>query len=199
MYVVTVDQRRSRRERDRVPDLVARFTDTPLVRPFDRTAGDEVQAVSDDPAVVVDVVVDLVAMGGWSVGVGVGPVEQPLPRVTRAGRGPAFEAARDAVTRAKRAPGNVSVAGGDPVRAADAAAVLALLAIVVGRRSEEGHQAVARIREGASQSEIADELGISKQAVSQRLSVAEWQAERDGRIAAVHLVAACDASEEDPR
>lgn len=199
MYVLTVDQRRSRRDRDRVPELVERFADVPLLRGFDRTAGDEVQAVADDPAVVVDVVLDLVALGGWSVGVGVGAVEQPLPSVTRAGRGRAFEAARDAVTRAKRAPGNVSVAGGDPARSADAAAVLALLAILVARRSEEGHQAVARIRAGASQSDIADELGISKQAVSQRLSVAEWQAERDGRVAAVHLVAAADSAAGGPR
>lgn len=199
MYVLTVDQRRSRRDRDRVPDLVTRFSDAPLVRGFDRTAGDEVQGVADDPGVVVDVVLDLVALGGWSVGVGVGSVELPLPEVTRAGRGPAFEAARDAVTRAKRSPGNVSVSGGDPARSADAAAVLALLAIVVARRSDEGHQAVARVRAGASQSAIADELGISKQAVSQRLSVADWQAERDGRIAAVHLLAAADAAGGGPR
>ena len=199
MYVLTVDQRRSRRDRDRVPELVARFSDASLVRGFDRTAGDEVQAVADDPGVVVDVVLDLVALGGWSIGVGVGPVELPLPQVTRAGRGPAFEAARDAVTRAKRSPGNVCVSGGDAARSADAAAVLALLAIVVARRSDEGHQAVARIRAGASQSEIADELGISKQAVSQRLSVADWQAERDGRIAAVHLVAAADTTAGAPR
>ncbi|GAA2048980.1 hypothetical protein GCM10009722_02160 [Williamsia deligens] len=192
---MTVDQRRSRRERDRVPDLVARFTQTPLLRPFDRTAGDEVQAVTDDPEVVVDVVMELVALGGWSVGVGVGAVEEPLPMVTRAGRGPAFEAARTAVTRAKRAPGNVSLAGGDPSRAADASAVLALLAIVVARRSPEGHEAVALVRSGVSQSDIAEQLGISKQAVSQRLSVAEWQAERDGRAAAVHLVAAVERAE----
>ncbi|MCP2195258.1 Winged helix-turn-helix DNA-binding [Williamsia deligens] len=178
-----------------MPDLVARFTQTPLLRPFDRTAGDEVQAVTDDPEVVVDVVMELVALGGWSVGVGVGAVEEPLPMVTRAGRGPAFEAARTAVTRAKRAPGNVSLAGGDPSRAADASAVLALLAIVVARRSPEGHEAVALVRSGVSQSDIAEQLGISKQAVSQRLSVAEWQAERDGRAAAVHLVAAVERAE----
>ena len=94
---MTVDQRRSRRDIDRVEDLLSDL-DYALLRPFERTAGDEVQAVTDKPDVVVDVALDLLARGHWSVGIGIGPVQRPLPASTRAGRGPAFEAAREAVT-----------------------------------------------------------------------------------------------------
>ncbi|MGW6229337.1 hypothetical protein ACWFQT_19715, partial [Cellulosimicrobium cellulans] len=59
MFVLTVDQRGSTGHRDRVPEVLARLegllADRPgLVVPFDRTVGDEVQGVLDDPATVVD-------------------------------------------------------------------------------------------------------------------------------------------------
>ncbi|OOL27282.1 membrane associated protein, partial [Rhodococcus rhodochrous] len=69
MFVLTVDQRGSRRDVDRVADLLTELRDAELLRPFERTAGDEVQAVADDPAVVVDLALDLVRRGCWSVGI----------------------------------------------------------------------------------------------------------------------------------
>ncbi len=101
MYVLTVDQRGSRTDADRVAGLLKSMDRIQAVRPFERTAGDEVQAVLADPVVVVDIALQLVRQRCWSVGVGVGPVEQPLPASTRAGRGPAFEHARTAVGRAR--------------------------------------------------------------------------------------------------
>lgn len=181
MFVLTVDQRNSRRDIDRVADLLTELQDVPLVRPFDRTAGDEVQAVADDPALVVDLVLDLLRRERWSIGVGIGPVETPLPEQTRAGRGPAFEHARTAVERAKNAPGQVAAEGDDTEATADVDAALTLLATVVLRRTDQGHEAVDLARQGLSQARIAERLGISKQAVSQRLATAGWQAELAGR------------------
>jgi len=181
MFVLTVDQRGSRRDVDRVEDLLMALDDLPLVRRFDRTAGDEVQAVADDPALVVDLVLELLRREHWSIGVGIGAVETPLPEQTRAGRGRAFEHARTAVERAKNAPGQVAAEGDDTAATADVDAALTLLATVVLRRSEQGHQAIALAREGLSQARIAEHLGISKQAVSQRLATAGWQAELAGR------------------
>ncbi|MGU3433168.1 hypothetical protein ACNHUS_09120 [Actinomycetes bacterium M1A6_2h] len=192
MFVLTVDQRRSRRDVDRVPDLLDRYASHSLSRRFERTAGDEVQAVSDDPDLVVDIALDLVDDGSWSVGIGAGVTEQPLPDITRAGRGAAFEAARDAVNRAKNAPGAIAVAGPDEDTAADAQAVLTLLAVLITRRSDEGRSAVATMRTAASQAGAATELGITRQAMSQRLAVAGWQAELSGRTAAVRLLARAD-------
>ncbi|UYP20851.1 hypothetical protein OED52_10185 [Rhodococcus sp. Z13] len=192
MFVLTVDQRDSRRDVDRVADLLTDLRDAPLLRPFERTAGDEIQAVTDDPVVVVDLVLDLLRREHWSIGVGVGPVEHPLPEQTRAGRGRAFEHARSAVERAKNAPGRVAVDGADSDAAGDADAALTLLATLVLRRSAQGHEAVDLAREGLSQAGIAERLGISRQAVSQRLTTAAWQAEVAGRELARRLLERAD-------
>ncbi|MFC9516918.1 hypothetical protein ACFTSD_14400 [Nocardiaceae bacterium NPDC056970] len=192
MFVLTVDQRGSRRDIDRVGPLLDDLASCPLLRPFERTAGDEVQAVADDADIVVDLALELVRREHWSVGIGVGEVEEPLPKQTRAGRGPAFEAARDAVERAKRAPSGVAVEAADPQAAADADAALTLLALLVSRRTSQGHAAVDLARRGLTQAESATELGISKQAVSQRLIAAGWHAEVAGRQLAARLLGRAD-------
>ncbi|PTR27614.1 hypothetical protein C8K36_104237 [Rhodococcus sp. OK519] len=192
MFVLTVDQRGSRRDIDRVGPLLEDLARHPLLRPFERTAGDEVQAVAADADTVVDLVLELVRREHWSIGVGVGTVEEPLPAQTRAGRGPAFEAARDAVERAKKTPAGVAVEGADPQAAADADAALTLLALLVSRRTPQGHAAVALARGGLTQAESATELGISKQAVSQRLIAAGWHAEVAGRQLAARLLGRAD-------
>lgn len=189
MFVLTVDQRRSRRDADRVPELLDALASTPVVRAFERTAGDEVQGVLDDPEVVVDTVLTLVRSACWSTGVGMGTVVQPLPASTRAGRGPAFERARDAVEAAKASPSHLRVVGTDPVGAQHAGAVLDLLALVIARRSDEGWAAVELVRGGASQTAVAATLGITKQAVSQRLRATAWGTEVAGRATAAVLLA----------
>lgn len=192
MFVLTVDQRGSRSDIDRVQDLVESSLADKLVRPFQRTAGDEMQAVADDPHAVVNTALDLVERGHWSIGIGIGPVEHPLPTETRAGRGRAFETARTAVDRAKNMPGRIAVEGHDEDTAADAEAALTLVAVLIARRSEEGREAIARMRDGMTQTETARALGISKQAVSQRLSTAAWQAETSGRRLAERLLHTAD-------
>ncbi|HYH26522.1 MAG TPA: hypothetical protein VD834_14335, partial [Blastococcus sp.] len=97
-FVLTVDQRASRRGPDRVADALALLdAGVPTLLPFERTAGDEFQGVLDDPDAVVDVAMRLVRMGGWSIGIGAGAVQTPLPSSTRAATGPAFLCARRAV------------------------------------------------------------------------------------------------------
>lgn len=171
MFVMTVDQKASRRGPDRVGHLLDHFRDVEAVRGFDRTAGDEAQAVFDDPELVVDVALQLVRDGHWSIGIGCGAVEQPLPAAARAGRGQAFILARDAVNRAKQTSGRVAVAGVGPA-AEEADALLALLADVVQRRSEPGWQALDLTRQGLTQTQVAERLGVTKQAISARLRTA---------------------------
>lgn len=192
MFVLTIDQRRSRRDIDRVDAVLEVLADCATVRPFERTAGDEIQGVVAAPDVVVEVAIALIEDGHWSVGIGVGPVDVPLPAVTRAGRGVAFEAARAAVTRAKSTAGGVAIEGPRPA-ADDAETVLALLAFVVSRRTEEGRAAVELMRLGSTQAVVADRLGISKQAVSQRLSVAGWGVETKARDLAARLLGEADS------
>ncbi|MDV6273672.1 hypothetical protein R3Q06_09185 [Rhodococcus erythropolis] len=193
MFVLTVDQRGSRRDVDRVGEILGALSSYQLLRPFERTAGDEIQAVTDDPALLVLVGLELIRREHWSVGIGIGPVEQPLPRQTRAGRGPAFESARVAVERAKRAPAKIAVeqAPADRSRnelAADVDAAFTLLGTIVTRQTKDGREAITLMDSGLTQVSAATQLGITKQAMSKRLLTAGWHAELAGRRLAERLL-----------
>jgi hypothetical protein len=189
-FVLTVDQRGSRRSPDRVAGVLERLNaSVPALLAFERTAGDEFQGVLAEPGPTVDVVLELVRLGGWSIGVGAGPVQTPLPPSTRAGAGPAFLSARRAVDAAKQRPVRLAVRGLVPVDAGDAQATLTALAVVVERRSEQAWEAIALVDSGLTQAEAATRLGISRQAVGQRLAAGLWELERDLRPTAARLLA----------
>lgn len=189
-YVLTVDQKASRRNPDRVGDALRELNDAvPALLAFERTAGDEFQGVLTEPGQVVDVVLRLVRAGDWSIGVGAGPVQTPLPPTTRAGAGPAFLSARRAVEAAKQRSSRLAVRGAEPADAEDAQAVLSALAVVVDRRSEQAWEAIGLVGSGRTQAEAATVLGISRQAVGQRLAAGLWDLERDLRPAAARLLA----------
>jgi hypothetical protein len=188
-YVLTVDQKASRRGPDRVDAVLRELNDTvPAMLAFERTAGDEFQGVLGEPDLVVDVVLRLVRAGGWSIGVGAGPVQTPLPASTRAGAGPAFLSARRAVDAAKQRPSRLAVRGAVPPDAGDAQAVLSALAVLVDRRSEQAWEAIALVEGGRTQAEAAGALGISRQAVGQRLAAGLWDLERELRPTAGRLL-----------
>src|SRR5882757_10610353 len=100
---------------DLVPELLTTLNRRPrrtgLLRKFERTAGDEFQGVLWEARATIDVIVHLLRADSWYVGLGVGEVDQPLPRSTRAGSGEAFLFAREAVNRAKSSPHHVNVVG----------------------------------------------------------------------------------------
>lgn len=191
LLVLTIDQRGSRRDIDRVDELLHHLEAASPVRAFERTAGDEVQGVFDDPLAAATTTLDIAETfpGGWSIGIGIGSTEQPLPQQTRAGRGQAFELARDAVTRAKSLRHGVAVSGPDEDAARDAQTALTLVTALLTGRSTTGRDAVALMRTGVTQAAAAAELGISPQAMSQRLRTAEWDIEEDARLLAAHTLA----------
>ncbi|MBO0900364.1 hypothetical protein J1G43_10355 [Cellulomonas sp. zg-ZUI22] len=217
MFVLTIDQRGSRTGTDRVPELLADLADVPVVRGFERTVGDEVQGVLDDPDVVVDTALRVLRDGGWSVGIGAGAVDEPLPASPREGAGPAFVLAREAVEAAKsrQRPVPVAVRGADAQAAADADGVLVLLGALTVRRTPAGWAAVDALRAGGApvggatahaagsrpasprpvgrdeppaQDVVAAALGVTQQAVSQRLRTALWAEEVAARPAAARLL-----------
>ncbi|MFB8228427.1 hypothetical protein [Cellulosimicrobium sp. NPDC055967] len=202
MFVLTVDQRGSTGHPDRVPEVLARLGELldgrpGVVIPFDRTVGDEVQGVLDDAGTVVEVVLDLLRDGGWSVGVGTGSVDEPLPAVSREASGEAFVRAREAVEQAKSrtATAPVAVRGEPSARAAEVEALLRLLAAVVERRTAPGWEAVDTLaRVGGTQKDVARVLGVSEQAVSQRLRVALWPEEAAVRPVVARLLGELGAS-----
>jgi hypothetical protein len=202
VIVLTVDQRGSTHADDRVPAVLAQLEEwvrdrTGLAVPFARTVGDEVQGVLDGTdagaQLALDLMLGLLRDQGWSVGVGVGVVELPLPKVSRDGRGSAFYRARDAVERAKTRAKGSSVAVEGPVgqsgakRANEVESLLRLLGAVRARRTPQGWEAVDVLSvlddKPGRQKIAAQSLEVSEQAVSQRVRAALWQEEE-----AVHPV-----------
>jgi hypothetical protein len=200
VFVLTLDQRSSRRRADEVEALLARLGAGEIRegvhRPFERTAGDEAQGVVVDPRVLVDVVAGLLRTGIWHIGLGIGPVDEPLPASTRAGRGPAFLRARQAVNRAKTAPHRISVVGDEDYRAEHVETVFWLLAAVLARRSERGWEVADLLAQGRTRGQVAETLGVSASAVSQRVQAAGVVEERRARDLLAHLLADADQGAE---
>lgn len=152
------------------------------------------QGLVDDPTTVVDLVLEALRRPGWCVGVGAGALDEPLPKDARDAAGPAMTMAEEAVrqARSRSRPVPLVVRGADRTRAQEAEAVLVALAALGARRSPEGWAAIDASRRAGvrrTQAEAARLLGVSQQAVSQRLSAAQWAAEVDARPVAARLLA----------
>ncbi len=176
MFVLTVDQQSSRTGPDRVPELLTAVEDVSTVLPFVRTVGDEVQAVLDSSSQVVRACVAIARAGQWSVGLGLGEAEQPLPDSSDQARGEVFIAARNAVEAAKNAWSPLCVetaAKGerDVKNAQDAQTVLRLMFDLTARATDAQWQVIDALRNTpeSSQAQIAQDLKISQQAVSKSL------------------------------
>ena len=170
--VLTVDQRGSSKAlaTDRVPATLTGLSDVAMLRPFERTAGDEFQGVVGDPASLATLIERLLREDGWSIGIGIGAVDVPLPESTRAGRGPAYLHAREAVTAAKNAPHRTRVIGEEPARALET--IVWLWAVVLGRRTAGGWELADQVEAGATYDEAARRLGVTPSAISQRAQAA---------------------------
>lgn len=171
VIVLTVDQRGSRSGADLVPEALAGLAAVPARLAFERTVGDELQGVLDAPEALPRAVELLLRADTWNIGIGVGEIETPLPDHARAGRGPAYLCAREAVTAAKNSPWHTRVAGdGRAVRALET--TIWLWAAVLSRRTSRGWEVADLVDEGLSYAEVGQRLDISQSAVSQRAQAA---------------------------
>ncbi|UFU01547.1 hypothetical protein LQF12_08350 [Ruania suaedae] len=200
MFVVTADQNASRRHRDLVPETLDHLhrlhgRDPAVALAFERTVGDEIQGVLTTAAGTLRAVLALHRRHEWSVGVGVGAVDLPLAESARASSGAAFLHAREAVERARgrTVPVPMAVTAGQAAGAAEAEALLQLVAGVVRRRTDAGWEAIDLIETtGCTAREAATALGVSPQAVSARLRAAMWDEERGVHPLAERLLASLD-------
>ncbi len=143
---------------------------------------DELTTSVEEPEDALNLIMALLSDGQWAIGVGVAAGTD--------------DAAEEAAHRAaERAAGSragqvrAQVVETSPSTAApDLSAVFALLAHVLHKRTLEGREATSLVRRGLTQSDAAAELGISKQAMSQRLQAAGWPAERAGWQLALNLL-----------
>ncbi|MDN5762807.1 MAG: SatD family protein [Microlunatus sp.] len=191
-YVLTVDQISSRRRKDHVPATMATMTGLFPDVPLTRTVGDEFQALfSSDPMSVVDAILTLMREGNWHVGVGIGTVAEPTPHDLREARGPAFVVARRAVEEAKDRTDHLRVIAVPPAQdeGQDAEVLLGLVLALRSRRSPAGWAATDLSDNGLTQAEIGDQLGVSRQAVNQRLQTARWSLDVEARPVAARLLA----------
>ncbi len=178
VVVLTVDQDGSREGTDQVPAALEALAAVATRLPFERTVGDELQGVLDDPAALVGALERLLRAGAWNIGIGIGAVETPLPDQARAGRGPAYLAAREAVTAAKGSPWRVRAVAAegsdsdraDGVRALESA--VWLWAALLGRRTTRGWEVADLVDQGLTYDQTASALGITQSAVSQRAAAA---------------------------
>lgn len=197
MYVISADQKSSRSTGDLVDewrDALNHEFGATLTLPADRNAGDEIQVLTQDPDTVLEIALRLVRSGRWSVGVGIGAVRTPLPRETREASGPAFNAARDAVTEAKKRPTRFAVrtevtATDKPwPPATDVQSVIDMLLEIRRKRSTQGWELYDILAQVPTQAEAASILNITPAAVSDRASAAGIRIERDARPSLVRLL-----------
>ena len=137
------------------------------VRPFERTAGDEIQGLIAEPGAVIAVLERALRAGDWSIGLGIGEIEQPIPPSVREARGTALLRARDAVDAAKKsATVRLAVRGPD---ADDLEALLRLVGMLVQRRTAAQWRVIDAVRAAPDRASAADRLGITVQAISKSL------------------------------
>ncbi|MHA6694800.1 DNA-binding protein [Homoserinimonas sp. A520] len=198
MFVISADQKSSRTTKDLVGHwrevLNDDYSET-LTLPADRNAGDEIQVLTDDAATVLQIALRLARSGNWSVGIGVGAVRRPLPAETREASGPAFNAARDAVSEAKKRPTRFAVradAAGETADAwpnsRDVQSVIDLLLEVRKKRSQQGWELHDTLETTSTQAEAARVLGITPAAASARASAAALKIERQALPTIVRLL-----------
>lgn len=190
LVVVTADQIGSRQSLDHVPSALETLERVPgsgAIRGFDRTAGDEIQGLFDTSASAVAAVEALTRLGGWRIGIGIGKVMQPVPESVRAATGTAFIGAREAIALSRGQAADLAVVGGGEA-GADAQAALHLLILLWRRRTDAGWQVAELHDEGLSGQHIADRLGISASAVSQRMRAAGVVEAAQGRALAARCL-----------
>ncbi|MEE1621414.1 hypothetical protein ACQ3I4_13180 [Zafaria sp. Z1313] len=192
MYVLTINQRDSREAGDRVDELTASLAGLPTLIAFQRSVGDEAIGVVAEPKTAVDAAMTALRARRWHVGIGVGSLHVPLPEDIAHAEGFGLVYARRAVDRARRTGERIplAVAGPDAGAAAQAQAVLRLIGQIVATRTEAEWAVLDLMVPGVrgQQRAIADELGITTQAVSKAVVRSHWNEEWDCRPAAARLL-----------
>ncbi|MBO1268043.1 hypothetical protein [Arthrobacter cavernae] len=192
MFTLTINQRDSRHDGDLVPQLLKDLRHIPARLDFDRSVEDEVQGIVECPHQAVDTALIALRGGQWYVGIGVGPVNEPLPNMAKDASGHGLVYARRAVDRLRNGKDRIPVAVEGPLAAiaAESEAVLRLLGHIVQHRTLAEWRVLDLLTPGVrgQQKTVAQELGITTQAVSKALARSQWVEEHAARPAAARLL-----------
>jgi hypothetical protein len=187
--VITIDQKRSRQAQPQAATLARQLNRTlgrQTEQGFEITVGDELQGVLDSADALPVVTRTALAMGRWWIGIGIGQADVLGPSA-RQSSGPAFFAAREAVSRAKKVPWGVAVGPAETPWTDLLGSALAVWATLLLTRTQRGWEAVNLRDRGLSELEIAEQLGITQQAVHQRLRSAFYSQDLEGASLVVAL------------
>ncbi len=155
-----------------------------LLAKFVITVGDEFQALVADPASIPDII--------WTVqtgfndrelrlGFGFGRIDTAVGEYAINVDGPALHRARDAISLAKKdgEMGGVFCGFGSDFDAL-LNGVARLLWFHRSQRTEQQMRVMGMLRKGMTQVEIAEELQLTRQAISDHARAAGWNAYREG-------------------
>lgn len=205
MFAIHASYRgRSKRRSAYVKDIIQALSQSGAVSAVRALGVEAFVCIADSPQTAGGLVLSLLQAGDFAIGIGAvadegngqeryyaNRAELEAHCAEAAGRAVLPQAkAMSVVMRVEMAgPGAVQAPGEVLTSAEDVSAAFTLLAHVLHRRTKEGREATALLRAGLSQSEAAAEVGISKQAMSQRLMAAGWQAEQAGWKLATNMLA----------
>lgn len=151
-------------------------------------AGFEVLGVEDirshvaDAEAALNLIMALLSDGNWAIGLGIADGSDNSAPSDASATATAAVGTRAGQVRVIVDRQNATT------EAADIAATFALMSHVLHKRTYEGREATSLVRRGMNQNEAAATLGISKQAMSQRLQAAGWPAEQAGWQLALNLI-----------
>jgi hypothetical protein len=155
-----------------------------LLAKFVITVGDEFQALIRDPAVLPDVIWDVDTGFGdreLRLGFGYGRLDTSVGEYAINVDGPALHRARDAVSLAKKDGdmGGVFCGFGSDFDIL-LNGMARLLWFHRSQRTEQQMRVLGMLRKGMPQVEIAEELQLTRQAISDHARAAGWSAYRQG-------------------
>lgn len=155
-----------------------------LVARFVVTLGDEFQGLLSDARVLPDLLWDMhykFDMRQLRVGIGFGTIDTPIGKNAINVDGPALHHARNAIDIAKKEKllGGVFSGFGETYDSA-CNGFARLLQYHRARLKPQQRKVIELLRQSLTQSAIANELGITRQAVSLYAAAAGWQAYREG-------------------
>jgi hypothetical protein len=162
------------------------------------TLGDEFQGVLKRADIIPDLIWDIegsLPKGEVRIGIGYGALNPPFKRVALGMDGPAFHAARAAIEKARKRKtrGGLFLGFGQ----AEDMLLNSLAALLRRQRAtltENQLVALGLLRQGHSQSQIAEKLGITRQAVNSRAKSVGWEAYLQGEEALRAILRRFDTS-----
>jgi len=179
---------------DRFQDAIEGVNGKALPRlavPLKLTSGDEVQGLSLEPEVLMDVIFELsdaVFPAEVSWGLGKGPVATSLKQDVSAIDGPCFHRAREAVERAKATSTWFQARGLPKQDEMVLAGLMNLIGAIRAGWTRRQAEVVRKARSKRNQAELAEDLGVNKSTVSRTLSSAHYEHVVDGEEVARILV-----------